>query len=116
MNNPNITPDSMGKRMPYTVPDGFFDDMQKRIIARTVTATTTSKSSFFAQKFMRYAAAASVAIVLIGGGLLAGNEQTPDFDQVASAYDNLNEDDRQALLSEWQDDNSYDWFADDEDY
>ena len=29
--------DNIGKRMPYSVPEGFFDDMERQILARNLS-------------------------------------------------------------------------------
>lgn len=99
----NFSFDKVGKRMPYTVPDGFFEEMEngvwqtlkeqpipkrnkRRTFLRIVTLTITS-------------AAAAVALFFV-----LNYNQPVGIGEVDEAFDNLSTEDQNYLLSVYQDD------------
>ena len=71
----------MDKINPYTVPNGYFDDLQSAILARTTQAPLAKPK--VNQLWMRYAAAA--CITLIAGTFVYLNQnsaETPNFDTI----------------------------------
>lgn len=58
--------DKTGKRMPYTVPDGFFDELERNVRRQTAPRPTTSakRKPLFRHVAMLAAASAAAAIAL----------------------------------------------------
>lgn len=97
--------DRPGKRMPYTVPDGFFEQMEEGILRELDRREAAVKS----RRFLRLAlgaittAAAAVAVVFL---LDKVPESIPsaEFAEVERAFDDLSTEDRTYLLSVYRDD------------
>lgn len=97
----------VGKRMPYTVPDNFFTEMEDNVYLE-LNAQPPVKTRRH-RTFMRMAitalttAAATVALVLI---LDNGSHavHTTDFAEVEQAFGNLGAEDQVYLFSVYQDD------------
>jgi hypothetical protein len=71
----------MDKINPYTVPNGYFEDLQSTILARTTQAKLAKPKVI--QLWMRYAAAA--CITLVAGTFVYLNQnsaETPNFDAI----------------------------------
>jgi hypothetical protein len=93
----------MDKINPYTVPNGYFEDLQSTILARTTQAPIAKPKVI--QIWMRYAAAA--CITLVAGTFVYLNQQsveTPNFDAipdqeiVSYLQTNIDESDTELLL------------------
>jgi hypothetical protein len=94
---------SMEKINPYTVPNGYFDDLQSTILARTIRAPIAKPKVI--QLWMRYAAAA--CITLVAGTFVYINQEsaeTPNFDEipdqeiVSYLQTNMDESDTEMML------------------
>ena len=103
----------VGKRMPYSVPDGFFESLEENVMREVGTKLPASALSEQAGRrtrsvtwLTRGAAAATIAgIVAFGGYKLAFKANATDnFVAVEQAFDNLNEEDQEFLLEVYQDD------------
>jgi len=71
----------MDKINPYTVPNGYFEDLQAAILARTTQAPIAKPKVI--QLWMRYAAAA--CITMVAGTFVYLNQksaETPNFDAI----------------------------------
>ncbi len=98
--------DRPGKRMPYTVPDGFFEQMEEDILRELDRRETAVQKS---RRFLRLAlgavttAAAAIAVVFL---LDKAPESIPsaEFAEVERAFDDLSTEDRTYLLSVYRDD------------
>lgn len=108
----------VGKRMPYSVPDGFFESLEENVMREVGTELPAPALSEQADRrtrsvnwLTRGAAAAAIAgIVAFGGYKLAFKANATDsFAAVEQAFDNLNEEDQEFLLEVYQDD----YFIDD---
>ena len=93
----------MEKINPYTVPNGYFKDLQSAILARTTQAPIAKPKVI--QLWMRYAAAA--CITLVAGTFVYLNQEsaeTPNFDAipdqeiVSYLQTNIDESDTELLL------------------
>lgn len=104
-NNDNNSNDNsigrVGKRMPYRVPEGFFGEMEERIVGRAVAER---KRRRLWQPAWRWAAAAAVAAAVALAGLLPAGNSAPDFDAVAQAFDGLSPQDQEYVIDIYQDD------------
>ncbi|MGM9859293.1 MAG: hypothetical protein ACI31C_00910 [Muribaculaceae bacterium] len=93
--------DRIGKKMPYKVPEGFFEDMEKRIKEQT---TEQSKRRNILRHVIRYAAiAATIALVWLVSEKVIFAQQD-DYTSVELAFDQLSEEDQVYLLEVYQDD------------
>ena len=62
------------KDNPFTVPDGYFDDLQERVMSN-IDAHERAKRVFLTPLRMWFAAAACVLLIFTGGALLYTNKQ-----------------------------------------
>ncbi len=88
--------DKMKKSMPYTVPEGFFDEMEERLMQEV----TTEKKKPTVRKVALWtslAVAASLALLLV---LRHGWHSTEDesFKQVEMAFNQLSDSDQELML------------------
>jgi hypothetical protein len=88
--------ENMEKKMPYTVPEGFFDEMEKRLMQEVETKKKNRKLRNTAL-WTGFAVAASLALLLV---LRQGWHNTEDesFKQVDMAFNQLSDDDQQLML------------------
>jgi hypothetical protein len=93
----------MEKINPYTVPNGYFKDLQSAILARTTQAPIAKPKVI--QLWMRYAAAA--CITLVAGTFVYLNQEsaeTPNFDAISDQeiisylQTNIDESDTELML------------------
>lgn len=95
---------SNNKQMPYTVPDGFFDEMQQRVWEQvkqqqqTVMHVAVRKRKYW----QLWTAAASVAILLTVG-FIHHNKPT-DMNDVQDAFAELSHEDQAFMLEAYSDD------------
>ncbi|MCH3982225.1 MAG: hypothetical protein LKE41_10080 [Prevotella sp.] len=104
----------IGKRMPYGVPDGFFDRLQDNVMREIKSSKPTpiikSKAKTRKAWILRLApltavAAALVALLLIPHGTpKKATPQEGSYAQVEQAFNNLSDADRSYLVSAYQDD------------
>lgn len=103
----NFDFDSVGKRMPYTVPEGFFDRLEEDILQEVQPAAVPAAPKAGHRKLRLWlqsaAAAAAIALVWLGGARLLhpSAERLPDVEQV---FADLSTDDQDYMLSVFQDD------------
>lgn len=57
--------DKVGKRMPYTVPDGFFDQMEANIMKEVVPAPTRAEQSHATQGRTRWIVSTLMAVAAV---------------------------------------------------
>ena len=96
----------IGKQMPYTVPDGFFDKLEENVM-REVKAQPAKKDK---AKTIRMAIRAALAVaaclalfLIVKKNLPQGNNTiTDDFDNVELAFSNLSMEDQDYLLEVYQ--------------
>ena len=96
--------EKMKKTMPYTVPDGFFDMMEERLMQETVTKKEKSNLRKIAL-WTGLAVAASLALLMV---LRQGLFQTEEssFEQVEIAFTQLSDTD-QELMFDYYDEIEY---------
>ena len=88
--------DKIKKSTPYTVPEGFFDEMEKRLmqdVAMEKKKPTVRKVALWTS----LAVAASLALLLVLHQRLAKTEEG-SFEQVEMAFNQLSDADQQLLL------------------
>ena len=96
----------IGKQMPYTVPDGFFEKLEENVM-KEVKAQPAKKNK---AKTIRMAIRAALAVaaclalfLIVKKNLPQGNGTiTDDFDNVELAFNNLSTEDQDYLLEVYQ--------------
>ena len=95
----------IGKQMPYTVPDGFFDRLEEKVMDE-VKAKPARKKAIAIRMAIRAAIAVAACIALllvIKKALPQGQDATTDyFENVELAFNNLSTDDQDYLLEVYQ--------------
>ena len=96
--------EKMNKTMPYTVPDGFFEEMEERLM-REVELKQKSQKLRNVALWTGFAVAASLALLLV---LRHGwhNTENESFKQVEMAFNQLSDGDQQLML-EYYDEINY---------
>lgn len=96
--------EKMNKTMPYTVPDGFFEEMEERLMREVEPKKKSQKLRNFAL-WTGFAVAASLALLLV---LRHGwhNTENESFKQVEMAFNQLSDGDQQLML-EYYDEINY---------
>ncbi len=106
----------VGKRMPYTMPNGLFERMQSKVMGRMVEidkerqARKRRDTLILRLSVAVTAIAASVCIVVLlrfgngndNGGY--GTRQTANSASVEKAYENLSQEDQKNLLADYKND------------
>ena len=93
----------IGKQMPYTVPDGFFDRLEEKVMDG-VKAKPARKKAIAIRMAIRaaIAIAACIALFLVVKKVLPQDTTTDDFANVELAFNNLSTDDQDYLLEVYQ--------------
>lgn len=88
--------ENIEKKMPYTVPEGFFDEIEKRLMQEVETKKKNRKLRNTAL-WTGFAVAASLALLLV---LRQGwhNTDEESFEQVEMAFNQLSDGDQQLML------------------
>lgn len=93
--------DKIGKKIPYRVPDTFFDELENTIMIEV--QKRQNKRNILKIFYRSVVVAATIALLMIVGGSGTKNDKT-DFAEIAQAFDNLSEADQTYLLEIYQDD------------
>ena len=88
--------EKMKKTMPYTVPDGFFDMMEERLMQETVTKKEKSKLRKVAL-WTGLAVAASLALLLVLRQMTLKSDEN-SFEQVEMAFNQLSDADQEIIF------------------
>ena len=88
--------EKMNKTMPYTVPEGFFEDMEERLM-QEVEPKKNSRKLRNVALWTGFAVAASLALLLV---LRHGwqNNDNKSFEQVEVAFNQLSDGDQELML------------------
>ena len=97
---------NIGKKMPYTVPDGFFDQLEKQVMNEVKAEPAQKKSAKTIRIAIRtlLAVAACIALFLIVKKTLPQDSDATidDFTSVELAFNNLSTEDQDYLLEVYQ--------------
>ena len=104
--------EQVGKRMPYNVPNGFFDQLEQDVIAEvTADDTVTEKPKVKARTVkmtfrILLAAAATVALFFVVTKNMPSDTTTTEdsFVNVELAYNNLSPEDQEFLIEIYEED------------
>ncbi len=117
-NDNNDILEKIGKRMPYSMPDGLFDRMQDKVLKRIEEMEGEMQTRKQRKPLVRRLAiaipaiAASVCAVCLLHFGNAGNDvshtppqqQTANTNAVDKAYDNLSQEEQENLLADYSND------------
>ena len=96
----------IGKQMPYTVPDDFFDKLEENVMNEVKAQSVKTKKATVIRMAIRaaIAVAACIALFLVVKKVLPqGNDTTTDdFENVELAFNNLSTEDQDYLLEVYQ--------------
>ena len=99
--------EQVGKRMPYTVPDGFFDELEDKLLEK-VHLETPRKSHWhiFRLPFVLTIAsiAAAMFIFIFNANMRDKKKSVNELAKIDKAFNNLNTDDQTYLLDAYQND------------
>lgn len=100
----------IGKRMPYNVPDGFFDQLEQNVMAEVKANRNDAKKNRQKARTIRMvfptliAAAAAVALFFVVTKNEPTEPATDSFANVELAYNNLSNEDQEYLQEMYEDD------------
>ena len=96
----------IGKQMPYTVPDGFFDQLEENVMSKVTAQPAKTKKATVIRMAIRtaIAIAACIALFLVVRKVLPQGNDTAidDFENVELAFNNLSTEDQDYLLEVYQ--------------
>lgn len=102
------------KRMPYNVPDGFFDQLEQNVVAEIKADNFESaqlkpkvqkvRTVRMAIRTILAAAAALALFFVVTKNLPSDDSQTDSFEFVELAYNNLSTEDREFLMDVYEED------------
>ena len=102
--------EQVGKRMPYNVPDGFFDQLEQNVMAEVMADNTVAKKPKVKARTVKItfrillAAAAAVAMFFVVTKNLPNNTTEDGFANVELAYNNLSTEDQEYLREVYEED------------
>ena len=102
--------EQVGKRMPYNVPDGFFDQLEQNVMAEiTADNTATEKPKVKARTVkmtfrILLAATAAVALFFVVTKNMPSDTTEDSFANVELAYNNLSNEDQEYLMEVYEED------------
>ena len=96
----------IGKRMPYTAPESFLDDIEKNVwetIKDEVIPSKPKRNYRLWYSISGGLVAASVALLLVFN-ILPSHQKTDDFEMFEQAFSRLSSEDQNYLFTVYQDD------------
>lgn len=108
--NEDFDLDKIGKKMPYTTPDGFFDELESNIWKEVKGEMKPEKIENPVKRRSVYtflgraAAVAAVVVVVLMAGLKFSKPAVPTVEDVDLAFCQLSDEDQDYLLSIYQED------------
>ena len=86
--------DKMSKTMPYTVPEGFFDEMEERLMQEVAPKKSKARNVVL---WTSLAVAASLALLLVLRQEWHRSDEA-SFEQVEMAFNQLSDSDQQLIV------------------
>ena len=102
--------EQVGKRMPYNVPDGFFDQLEQNVMAEVKPDDTVTEKPKVKARTLKIAirtilaAAAAVALFFVVTKNMPYDTTEDGFANVELAYNNLSSEDQEFLLEVYEED------------
>lgn len=111
----NFSFEQVGKRMPYTTPDGFLDDLEANVLATVATDarvapiatthTTVKRRSYLKVVWLSaLSAAAVITLFLVMHTGFTASADAPSWQTVDEAFAQLSVEDQAFLIDVYQDD------------
>lgn len=111
----NFSFEQVGKRMPYTTPDGFLDDLEANVLATVATDAlaapiATAQPMVKRRSYLKVvwlsalSAAAAIALFLVVHTGFTASASDADWQTVDEAFAQLSVEDQDFLLEVYQDD------------
>ena len=101
----------IGKKMPYSVPENFFDTMEENLKTMVMETDNTpthpiKKNNHRKWVYLTTGIVAAVALLLLTVHIFLPKQSASDysFDQVELAFNNLSMDDQNFLMEVYEDD------------
>ncbi len=118
MTNDNDILEKIGKRMPYSMPDGLFDRVQDKVLKRIEEMEGEMQTRKHRKPLVRRLAIAipaiaasvcAVCLLYFGNAVDDGShtppqQQTANTNAVDKAYDNLSQEEQENLLADYSND------------
>lgn len=105
MNKPDTDLKDFGRRMPFTVPDGYFDSLSRQILdAADSEAAIEKPRRRFARLMPKLAVAASVAAVVAVVLTVVLRAPSVTLDDVEAVYSSLSSEDQELMDFDYNDD------------
>ena len=106
--------EQVGKRMPYNVPDGFFNQLEQNVMdeikadngesAQPKSKVQKARTAKIAIRTILAAAAAVALFFVVTKNLPNDDAQTDTFENVELAYNNLSTEDQEYLMEVYEED------------
>ncbi|MBO4655842.1 MAG: hypothetical protein J5644_09890 [Bacteroidales bacterium] len=103
--------EKIGKKMPYSVPENFFDTMEENLKTMVMETDNTpthpiKKNNHRKWVYLTTGIVAAVALLLLTVHIFLPKQSASDysFDQVELAFNNLSMDDQNFLMEVYEDD------------
>ena len=97
----------VGKRMPYTVPDGAFDELERNVwrkVAGNGAAVRCHRSNRLRIALRSAVAAAAVVAPFLAVNLHSDDKKAYDMNDVEQAFGNLSSEDKAYILQVYEED------------
>ena len=96
----------VGKKMPYTMPDRFFDDMEEEVMAKVKVMTEKKRrQKTVALRWMMYAASVAACLILTITAFMPKEFSAEEWNEKEQcAFDRLSADDQDYILEVYYDD------------
>ena len=91
--------EKMDKTMPYTVPEGFFEAMEERLMQEVAQKKKSKLPKVVLWTGLAVAASLALLLVLRQG---LSKVKTDSFEQVEMAFNQLNDNDQQLILDYYE--------------
>lgn len=102
--------EQVGKRMPYNVPDGFFDQLEQNVMAEVTAGNIATEKPKVKARTVKMtirillAAAAAVALFFVVTKNMPSDTTEDSFANVELAYNNLSNEDQEYLMEVYEED------------
>ena len=102
--------EQVGKRMPYNVPDGFFDQLEQNVMAEVKPDDIATEKPRVKARTVKMtirillAAAAAVALFFVVTKNMPSDTTEDSFANVELAYNNLSTEDQEFLMEVYEED------------
>ena len=102
--------EQVGKRMPYNVPDGFFEQLEQNVMVEVTAGNIATEKPKQKARTMKMTfrilltAAAAVALFFVVTKNMPSNTTEDSFANVELAYNNLSPEDQEFLMEVYEED------------